>query len=55
MKKQLYLFNRDEKLKLIKFAYKNRGLLVKWSIDKVAEKLKIFRYTVFDYLEEVKR
>lgn len=45
---------KDDKLELVRYLQKKGFFLVKGNIDKIARKLNVSRYTVYNYLSEIK-
>jgi len=52
--KPISLMQKEDKLKVVKIADEKGAFLIKGSIDKIAEELNVSRYTVYNYMEEVK-
>jgi len=52
--KPISIMQKEDKLKVVKIINEKGALLIKGSIDKIAEKLHVSRYTVYNYLEELK-
>jgi len=45
---------KNDKLEVVKYLQKKGVFLVKGNIDKIANKLNVSRYTVYNYLSEIK-
>ena len=45
---------KDDKLEVVRYLQKKGVFLVKGNIDKIANKLNVSRYTVYNYLSEIK-
>lgn len=52
--KQPEKLRRDEKLDMIRFMEEKGVFLIRGTIDKVAEKLKVSKVTVYSYIEEIR-
>ena len=52
--KPLGKLKKEDKVKIVKYLKKRGVFLVKGNIDKIAKKLNISRYTVYNYLSEIK-
>lgn len=52
--KPISIMQKEDKLKVVKIINEKGAFLIKGSIDKIAEELNVSRYTVYNYLEEVK-
>ena len=48
------IFKREDTLKIVNFIYDEDGFLIKGAIDQVANELRVSRYTIYNYLEELK-
>jgi predicted transcriptional regulator YheO len=45
---------KDDKLEIVRYLQKKGNFLVKGNIDKIANKLNVSRYTIYNYLSEIK-
>ena len=45
---------KDDKLKVLRYLEKKGLFLIKGNIDKIAKKLNVSRYTIYNYLSEIK-
>ncbi|MDD5014573.1 MAG: helix-turn-helix transcriptional regulator [Atribacterota bacterium] len=52
--KPISIMQKEDKLKVVKIIDGKGAFLIKGSIDKIAEELNVSRYTVYNYLEELK-
>lgn len=52
--KPLARYEKEDKLEIVRYLQKKGVFIVKGSIDKIAKKLNISRYTVYNYLKEIK-
>lgn len=52
--KPISILNKEDKLKIINLIINDGGFLIKGSIDQVANKLQVSRYSIYNYLEELK-
>jgi len=52
--KSIAQMQKDDKLEVIRYLQKKGVFLVKGNIDKIANKLNVSRYTVYNYLSEIK-
>ena len=52
--KPLEKMQKDDKLELVRYLQKKGVFLVKGNIDKIARKLNVSRYTIYNYLSEIK-
>jgi len=48
------IFKREDTLKIVNFIYDENSFLIKVAIDQVANELQISRYTIYNYLEDIK-
>ena len=48
------ILKREDKLKIVSFIYDENSFLIKGAIDQVANELQVSRYTIYNYLEELK-
>lgn len=48
------IFKREDTLEIVSFTYDENGFLIKEVIDQVANELQVSRYTIYNYLEELK-
>ncbi len=46
--------NKDDKLLIMKYLYEHNIFNIKGAIEKLADQLNVSRYTIYNYLEEVK-
>lgn len=51
--KPLEKMQKDDKLELVRYLQKKGVFLVKGNIDKIARKLNVSRYTIYNYLSEI--
>lgn len=51
---QIEKMKKNEKMELVKLLHKKGVFLVKGNIDKIAAKLNVSRYTIYNYLSELK-
>lgn len=52
--KPIEKMQKDDKLEIVRYLQKKGVFLVKGNIDKIAKKLNVSRYTVYNYLSEIK-
>jgi predicted transcriptional regulator YheO len=52
--KPIEKMKKDDKLELVRYLQKKGVFLVKGNIDKIANKLNVSRYTIYNYLSEIK-
>jgi len=52
--KPIEKMQKDDKLEVVRYLQKKGVFLVKGNIDKIARKLNVSRYTVYNYLSEIK-
>jgi len=52
--KPLEKMQKDDKLEVVRYLQKKGVFLVKGNIDKIARKLNVSRYTIYNYLSEIK-
>jgi len=52
--KPIEKMQKDDKLEIVRYLQKKGVFLVKGNIDKIANKLNVSRYTVYNYLSEIK-
>ena len=52
--KPIEKMQKDDKLELVSYLQKKGVFLVKGNIDKIANKLNVSRYTIYNYLSEIK-
>jgi len=52
--KPISIMQKEDKVKVVKIIDEKGAFLIKGSIDKIAEELNVSRYTVYNYLEELK-
>ena len=52
--KPIEKMRKNDKLKVVKYLQKKGVFLVKGNIDKIANKLNVSRYTIYNYLSEMK-
>ena len=52
--KPISILNKEDKLKIISLITNDDGFLIKGAIDQVANELQVSRYTIYNYLEELK-
>ena len=52
--KSIEKMQKDDKLEVLRYLQKKGIFLVKGNIDKIAKKLNISRYTVYNYLSGIK-
>ncbi|PKP62009.1 hypothetical protein CVT91_01080 [Candidatus Atribacteria bacterium HGW-Atribacteria-1] len=52
--KSIEKMQKDDKLEVVRYLQKKGVFLVKGNIDKIARKLNVSRYTVYNYLSEIK-
>jgi len=52
--KPIEKMQKDDKLEVVRYLQKKGVFLVKGNIDKIANKLNVSRYTVYNYLSEIK-
>jgi len=45
---------KEDKVEVIRYLQKKRRFLVKGAIEKVAKRLNVSRYTLYNYLSEIK-
>jgi predicted transcriptional regulator YheO len=48
------IFKREDTLEIVSFTYDENDFLIKGAIDQVAHELQVSRYTIYNYLEELK-
>jgi predicted transcriptional regulator YheO len=52
--KQVPLLTKDDKLKIVQYLDKNNVFNIKGSVNTLANELKVSKYTIYNYLEEVR-
>jgi len=52
--KPIEKMQKNDKLEVVKYLQKKGVFLVKGNIDKIANKLNVSRYTIYNYLSEIK-
>ena len=52
--KPIEKMQKDDKLEIVRYLQKKGVFLVKGNIDKIAKKLNVSRYTIYNYLSEIK-
>jgi predicted transcriptional regulator YheO len=52
--KPISLMQKDDNLRVVKIVDKKGGFMIKGSIDKLAHRLNVSRYTIYNYLDELK-
>jgi len=52
--KPIEKMQKDDKLEIVRYLQKKGVFLVKGNIDKIANKLNVSRYTIYNYLSEIK-
>jgi predicted transcriptional regulator YheO len=52
--KPISIMQKEDKIKVVKIIDEKGAFLIKGSIDKIAEELNVSRYTIYNYLEELK-
>ena len=52
--KSIEKMQKDDKLEVVRYLQKQGVFLVKGNLDKIARKLNVSRYTVYNYLSEIK-
>lgn len=52
--KEIYKMQKEDKVEIVRYLQKNGIFLIKDGIDRIAEKLHVSRFTVYNYLAEIK-
>lgn len=52
--KEITAMDREDKIRLVSYLEAKGAFLIRYSIERVAQSLNISKYTVYNYLEEVK-
>lgn len=52
--KPLHLMQKEDKLRVVKIVDEKGGFLIKGAINQLADEISVSRYTVYNYLEELK-
>jgi predicted transcriptional regulator YheO len=52
--KQISEFTREDKIAVISYLETKGAFLIRYSVDRVAELLSISKFTIYNYLDEVK-
>jgi predicted transcriptional regulator YheO len=52
--KPISLMQKDDNLRVVKIVDKKGGFMIKGSIDQLAHRLNVSRYTIYNYLDELK-
>jgi len=52
--KPIEKMQKDDKLEVVKYLQKKGFFLIKGNIDKIAKRLSVSRYTIYNYLSEIK-
>ena len=52
--KPINLLSKNDKLKIVEFLFKNKIFKIKGGVDILANKLKVSRYTIYSYIDQIK-
>ena len=52
--KPVNLLSKDDNLKIVKHLFNNKIFKIKGAVDALANKLKVSRYTIYNYLDQIK-
>jgi len=52
--KSIEKMQKDDKLEVVRYLHKKGFFLIKGNIDKIAKRLNVSRYTIYNYLSEIK-
>lgn len=52
--KEISKMQKEDKIEMVRFLQKHGIFLVKDAIDRLAEKLNVSRFTIYNYLAEIK-
>ena len=48
------LLSKDDNLKIVKYLFENKIFKIKGAVDVLANKLKVSRYTIYNYIDQIK-